>query len=99
MSGISLSFMLFVIVVAVAVVSLLRKGWDRLRFDAELRQWHAQNPDPAKWETPPPTRPPRSGWQTAGTVLAGITAVGGLAILAAAVLLFVALSNMKFGNK
>ena len=45
--------------------------------------------------------PARHGWSLAGTVLAAIAAVGGLAVLAMAVVLFVALSsgNFKFGNK
>lgn len=89
-------------VVVVAVVWLTSKRAKVLRYREELRQWQAQNPDPAvQWQTPPPTRPPTSGWSTAGTVLAAIAAVGGLAVLAGVVLLFVALSwgNFKFGNK
>jgi len=46
-------------------------------------------------------RAARHGWSLAGTVLAAIAAIGGLAVLAMAVVLFVALSsgNFKFGNK
>ena len=43
----------------------------------------------------------KSGWSTAGTVLAALAAVGGLAILGIVVLLVVAFStcNLKIGNK
>ena len=43
--------------------------------------------------------PRRSGWSIAGMVLAFGAAIGGLAILATAILLFVALSTGNFSNK
>ena len=92
----------FFIAGVVWLMSARRKRENRARFDEELRQWHARNPDPLRhWETPPPAPPPKSGWSMAGTVLAAITAVGGLAMLALIVLLFVALStgNFKLYNK
>ena len=96
------SLAVFVIVIVVAVMGSTRKRENRARFDEELRQWHARNPDPNRHaDTPPPVPPAKSGWSTAGTVLAALAAVGGLAILGMVVLLVVALStgNLKIGNK
>ena len=47
------------------------------------------------------TPPSNTRWSTAGTVLAALAAVGGLAILGMVVLLVVAFStgNLKIGNK
>jgi len=97
------AFAVFLVVVVVAVMSAARKRENRARFETQLRQWYAQNANPGQHsETPPPVaRPPKSGWSIAGTVLAAIAAVGGLAILAMVIVLFVALStgNFKLGNK
>jgi hypothetical protein len=96
------SLAVLLVVVVVAAMSSTRKHANRERFEEELRQWHARNPDPDHhWDTPPPTTPSKSGWSTAGTVLAALAAVGGLAILGMVVLLVVALStgNLKIGNK
>ena len=91
----------FLVVIVVAMMSSTRKRENRARFDEELRQWHARNPDPHHSESPPPAPPAKSGWSTAGTVLAALAAVGGLAILGMVVLLVVAFStgNLKIGNK
>jgi hypothetical protein len=54
---------------------------------------------PADWQPPagwPPPARRRNWWSIAGTALAVVAAVGGLAIMATAVLVFVALSTGKF---
>jgi hypothetical protein len=96
----SSAFLLFIVIFAAAVVTLISKYRRHVRYKRECREWWARNPNPElHCDAPPPVPPPKGGWQTAGTVLAAITAIGGLTILAGTVLLFVALSNMKFGNK
>jgi hypothetical protein len=92
----------FLVVVVVAAMSSTRKRANRERFDEELRRWHARNPDPLhQQDTPPPAPPAKSGWSTAGTVLAALAAMGGLAVLGIVVLFVVAFStgNLKIGNK
>jgi len=86
----------------VVVMTFLGKRDDRARREAELRQWYVQRPNAERWEPPPSLADSRkTGWSVAGTVLAAIAAIGGLAILGMVVVLFVALSsgNFKLGNK
>lgn len=100
--GLFFALLVIVVAVVVAVRSLIRKYQRHTRYKQQLWQWHVQNPDPRQqWASPPPARPSRSLWSAAGTVLAAIAAVGGLTILAAVLLVFVALSSgsFKFGNK
>jgi hypothetical protein len=94
------SLALVLIVVVIGVMSTRRRRENRTRFEAELRLWHAQHSNPQQVPAmPPPTGPPKSGWSIAGTVVAVMAVVGGLAVLAMAVTLFFVVSSGKFGNK
>ncbi|HUI48449.1 MAG TPA: hypothetical protein VL119_07115 [Acidimicrobiia bacterium] len=93
---------MLLIAALVVVMTFLGKRDDRARREAELRQWYVQRPNAEHWEPPPSLADSRkTGWSVAGTVLAAIAAIGGLAILGMVVVLFVALSsgNFKLGNK
>ena len=88
--------------VIVVAMNSSRKRENRARYEAELRYWYEQYPNPQPGSAPPPPAPPsHSPWSTAGTVVAVMAAVGGLAVLAMAVTLFVVISSgsFKFGNK
>lgn len=97
------SLAVFLAVVVVVVMSQTRKREHRAQYEAEIRQWHAQNPNPqAPWAPPPSLAPPSSnGWSTAATVLAVIAAIAGLAIMAGVVVLVVGFStgSLKLSNK
>lgn len=99
---VSIALAVLLTVAIVAGMSVTREREKRERYEEQLRQWYARNPDPQhRAQTPPPVRAPKSQWTSAGAALAVIAAVGGLAILGSVVVLFVLLSsgNFKLGNK
>ena len=94
-------FAFVAIVIVFLVMSSQRRRETRARYEAELRNWYAQYPNPQLGSAPPPAPPTPSAWSIAGTTVAVVAAVGGLAVLAMALMLFVSISsgNFKFGNK
>ena len=93
--------------VVVVTMSVIRGRQDRARRQTQLNEWYeqqAQENPPALHPSlvPPPhlARPPRNGWSTAATVLAGVIAAFGLLFLALFVLLVAAGPSLKlFPNK
>jgi hypothetical protein len=81
----------------------MRSRQNKARHEEQLRQWNVQNRNHEPgWEPPPSlARPAKSAWSAAGSLLAILAAVGGLAILGMVVLLVVTVSsgNFKLGNK
>ena len=91
------------VVIVVLGMGEMRRRQNAAHHEEQLRQWHMQNRNPEPgWEPPPSlARPPKSVWSAAGSLLAVLAAVGGLALLGMVVVLVVALSsgNFKLGNK
>jgi hypothetical protein len=78
----------------------------REKYNRELTRWYEQNPQvlgplPQAPTTSRPERPPRSGWSIAGTSIAVIAAIGGLAIVGMIVVLVISFANSPklFSNK
>jgi len=98
-----LGLALVLVVIVVLGMGEMRRRENKARHQEQLHQWHLQNPNPEPgWEPPPSlARPPKSAWSVAGSLLAVLAAVGGLAILGMIVLLVVTASsgNWKIGNK
>jgi hypothetical protein len=72
----------------------------------DLQRWYEQNPQvlgpyPQPATTPPPAPPRRNAWSIAGTTIAVIAGIGGVAIVAGMILLVIALGSHPnlFPNK
>ena len=78
----------------------------RDNYHRELRRWYEENPQvlgpyPQPATTPPPAPPRRNAWSIAGTTIAVIAGIGGVAIVAGMILLVIALGSHPnlFPNK
>jgi hypothetical protein len=91
------------VVIVILGMGQLRSRQNKTRHEEQLREWQSQSPGPeAGWQPPQPlARPPRSAWSAAGSLLAVLAAVGGLAMLGVIVMVIVMVSsgNFKLGNK
>jgi hypothetical protein len=98
-----LGLALVFVVIVILGMGELRRRENKARHEEQLRRWHMQNRNAEPgWEPPPSlARPSKSAWSAAGSLLAILAAVGGLAILGMVVLLVVTVSsgNFKLGNK
>jgi hypothetical protein len=103
LSVVPLGLALVFVVIVILGMGEMRSRENKARHEEQLRQWHMQNRNPEQgWEPPPSlARPSKSAWSAAGSLLAILAAVGGLAILGMVVLLVVTVSsgNFKLGNK